>query len=112
MSAQGELYEISAGDGDQTYFGIRIRMTTETWFHGEIPEWGDATLFIIETGVHIGEYVALTSRWTISIQEQLETNGVASVIVHKIRNPTATFGSSKQDYFAVGMATLRSMSTS
>ncbi len=74
---------IDKGDGDQTFFGTlkELVLVEESWFPDKI--WrGKAYLFIIKNGSFKGRYVALTSRVLSSIPDQIDTNGVASVIVH------------------------------
>ena len=101
-----ERVRIHGGDGDQRFFVEHetLRPTTASWFPRKLGEWyGDALLFVTEGGICDGDYVALTPRGVGQLQEMLDVNGYASVIVHKITNPTASFDPAK-DELAVGMA--------
>ncbi|MBV8800944.1 MAG: hypothetical protein JO208_14200 [Alphaproteobacteria bacterium] len=65
---------------------------------------GTPMLFVIVNGRFSGEYVALTSRTTTSSAEQFAKQGWASVVVHRITNPTSSFDGSERDADPVGMA--------
>jgi hypothetical protein len=109
LSAE-EIYVLEDGDGDPNFMHMRheVRMARETWFPGHIL--GEpAILFIIVGTAHKGQYVALRSRWTQSIEDQMLTNGFASVSVDVIGNPTPTFGTNypTEDRIGGGMTVLR-----
>lgn len=98
-------YKIGGGDGDQSYFSapLILELAEEAWFDGEVRR-GDASLFRVKHGQHKGTYVALTSRVLESIERQLERQNIASVVVHIIRNPTASFDGSDKDAEPIGMS--------
>lgn len=98
-------YKIDGGDGDQSYFSapLILELAVEAWFNGELRR-GDAELFRVKHGQHKGTYVALTSRVLESIESQLERHNIASVVVHIIRNPTASFDGSDKDADPIGMS--------
>lgn len=101
-----ERVRIEGGDGDQLFFleHFNLKPATASWFPQKLGEWpGDALLFVTEGGLCDGDYVALTPRGGGQLQEMLDVSGYASVIVHKITNPTASFDPGK-DELAVGMA--------
>jgi hypothetical protein len=105
MSSE-QLFRIPKGDGDQSFFGkpILLRRAATDWFHGEIPGFGHAMLFTIVDGRFSGEFVAVTSHTIGRLEDQISKFGWASVVVFRIRNPTSTFGNSRQDFDPVGMA--------
>ena len=98
-------YKIDGGDGDQSYFStpLILELAAEDWFDGKVRR-GDAELFRVKQGQHRGTYVALTSRVLESTEGQLERQNIASVVVHIIRNPTASFDGSDQDAEPIGMS--------
>jgi hypothetical protein len=100
-----ELFRIDGGDGDQNFFGtpLILERTQTRWFHGKVLR-GEAMLFIVVGGKFAGEYVALTSRTMDKLDDQLSRYGWASVVVHRIRNPTTTFNGSEEDADPVGMS--------
>ncbi len=59
--------------------------------------------FVIVGGGHAGEHIALTPRTMVPLEEDISTNGWASVIVHVIKNPSPSFNESK-DIDHIGMA--------
>ena len=101
-------YIIDGGDGDQSFFASRhrLKMVSEDWFPGHLPR-GAAILFkIVNDGEYSGRYVATTSRVQSSIESQLNDDGVASVIVHLIKNPSHSFDGTSKDAYPVGMSVL------
>lgn len=100
-------YKIDGGDGDQRYFSssLILEPAEEAWFDGEIRR-GDAKLFRVKQGQHEGTYIALTSRVLESTERQLERRNIASVIVHVIKNPSATFDGSDRDAEPIGMSVI------
>jgi hypothetical protein len=103
--ASEELYRVDSGDGDPRFFGapLILKRTNASWFPDRIPEWGKAMLFMIMDGPLAGEYIALTSRTTDTLEEQF-VHGGASAVVHQIKNPTISFGKNESDFHPVGMA--------
>ena len=104
--AIGQRFRILGGDGDQHFFsnaGI-MRLTEADWFPGRVGEFGRAILFVIETGPFAGEYIALTSRVRMSLEDQIVRHGHVSAVVHRISNPAATFDGGAKDSLAIGMA--------
>lgn len=96
---------IDGGDGDQTYFSNPLTLESETcaWFDADTPR-GAALLFKITSGKHRGEYVALTSRVKAGLEDQLKTQGSASVIVNVIRQVGSEYRPTLENLDAVGMA--------
>lgn len=79
-----------------------IRLTEADWFPGRVRR-GEALLFIVEDDEYRGEYIALTPRGPAHLGEVLAAYKLASVVVHRIKNPTATFNGDKEDAFPIGM---------
>lgn len=74
------------GDGDPSWLHQRhlVEHISPTWFSGRMGEWyGSALLFRALGPNHAGEIVALTPRTQATIADQLEADGMASVIVHR-----------------------------
>jgi len=94
------------GDGASSFF-IKPRelvLTEATWFTGSISDFGEALLFLVEGGEYSGEYIALSSRSLARLTEQIADFGWASVVVHRITNPTASFDGGRKDSIAIGMS--------
>lgn len=104
----GELFEIpEGGDGDQSFLGKsqRTRLVEAAWFPGYV-RFGAAMLFLVQDGLYADQFVALTSRSKAELIQQLTEFGWASVIVHLIRNPTASFDGSEIDADPIGMSSV------
>jgi hypothetical protein len=101
----GELFAIIGGDGDQNFLGKRqiIKLTEALWFHGKMWD-SEALLFVIEGGEYGGKYVILTSKVVAGLVQQLTNSGTAGVVVHLVRNPTASFSGDEKDSMPIGMA--------
>jgi len=107
FSESSQLYQINGGDGDPSFFGEHriLKSVSANWFDQSI--WGQqAYLFEITNGNMDGAFVALTSRWKMSIIEQIEKNGIASVVVHVVQRDDPS--PSVNDYVinSVGMSVL------
>lgn len=104
-----DIYILEDGDGDPEFMHVRheVRFADEPWFTDSV--YGQpASLFVVLGPQHQGRYVALTSRWTESIEEQLLEFGIASVAVNLVENATSTFGQDQtRDLRGVGMTVLR-----
>lgn len=95
------------GDGDPSYLseGFEAEVVTEPWFRGLVND-EPAILVQMLTGPHRGDYVALTSRYNTSLQDQLERQKFVGVVMHPV-------GPSPQDELGlqilppVGMAALQ-----
>ena len=101
-----ELYRIDSGDGDQTFLGsgVVLRRASADWFTGSVGDWGAAILFVVVDGKYAGDYVALTPKSRAPINEELAQYGHASVVVHRILNPTSSFTGQRSDFDPIGMA--------
>jgi hypothetical protein len=101
----GEHFVIPGGDGDQKFFlePRFLRLTEASWFPGQVRR-GEALLFVIDEGDHAGQFVALTTKTMARLQDQISEYGWASVVVHLIRNPTASFDGNEKDAAPIGMA--------
>lgn len=67
----------------------------------------EAYLFLVLSDDHDERYVALSSRSIASIGERMQTEGWASVVVHRIDNPGDAFDpGSASDSLAIGMTTI------
>jgi hypothetical protein len=101
----GQQFVMDGGDGDQSFFSERkmMRLTTAAWFPGHVRR-GPAMLLVVEGGKHDGEYVALTTRVLASLDDQLTERNWASVVVHRIKNPTPSFDGSEKDAYPIGMS--------
>jgi len=100
----GQRFQIIGGDGDPDFFSKprNIRLTEADWFPGRVRR-GEALLFIVEDDEYRGEYIALTPRGPAHLGEVLAAYKLASVVVHRIKNPTATFNGDEEDAFPIGM---------
>jgi hypothetical protein len=101
---------IDGGDGDQSYFGhsFAAERVIEPWFPRKIPR-GRAYLLRIITGVHKGEYLALTSKVIASLDEQLKAQNYLSVVVHLVKSPGADFVADEANLPAIGMAIIEAV---
>ena len=91
------------GDGEQAWFGapIELEKVDRGWFNSH-TERGQGTLVQVVSGPHAGKYIALTSKVTASIEDQLASLGQASVVVNVIRR-AANFRPGIYGLDAVGM---------
>lgn len=106
----GSVFRIDGGDGDQGYLGhlMMARRVSESWFPHEI--WSQpAYLLRVEGGRHDGLYVAITSRWTISLEAQLENQDWISVVVHVIDVSGPDFRTTEKPSRAIGMAAIQAL---
>ncbi len=97
-NTDAERFRIEGGDGDQEFFSEKriLKQGQAPWFHERFGEWyGDAMLFVTEGGAHDGEYVVLTPRTIGNLREKFARDGWASVVVHRIINPTIPFDVTK-----------------
>lgn len=101
----GQLFCIAGGDGDPKFFSEPkiLKLVDAPWFRGRVLR-GEGLLFQIEGGVHAGDYVVVTSRTLAPIEAHIAKYGWASVVVHKITNPTTSFDGNEMDAEPVGMA--------
>lgn len=101
------LFEIDGGDGDQDFFGQRVvlRRASTSWFPNKLPGWGTALLFQVVEGKFTGEFIAVTSRTNVPLEDHLSATGWGSVIVHRIRNPGPSFNPDK-DVDHIGMSVI------
>jgi hypothetical protein len=106
-----ETLVLEDGDGDPSWLHQRhfVQHISPAWFSGRMGDWyGSALLFRVLGPDHEGEIVALTPRTQATIADQLRTDGVASVIVHRFACDAATLeqiGSCEST--AIGMTVLR-----
>lgn len=106
-------YKINGGDGDQSFFGEEkvLKVISTSWFDGFI--WGqEAYLFEIEGGSMNGNFVAVTSRWEMSVTDQLIKNGIASVVVHLIQKRSQSSSPNNYDIDSIGMSVLEKYTAS
>tara|TARA_R110002049_G_scaffold111909_1_gene261247 strand:- start:108 stop:446 length:339 start_codon:yes stop_codon:yes gene_type:complete len=104
----GQTYEIPEGDGDPQFFGVprRLRLIEEPWFHG-VKDWpGKAFLFKVDGGAYDSQFVALSPRTSMSIEEGIASHNLVSIIVHLVLRPGPGFEGTEEDSAAIGMATL------
>lgn len=104
----GARFRMDGGDGDQAYFGqpMSLKVVREPWFPERLPR-GQAYLLLAETGPFAGQYFAITSRQTNSIEEQLARSSFVSVVVHHITRPGPAFQvTNLDDAEAIGMAVI------
>lgn len=104
--AIGHRFRFDQGDGDQRFLGVPkpLRLVDADWFPGTIPGFGEAMLFVIEDGEFAGEYVAITTRVQGSLVAQFVKSGTASAVVHRVRNPTASYEETRDEFDPSGMA--------
>ena len=99
------------GDGDPSWLNQRhlVQHVSPNWFSGRMGDfYGSALLFQVLGPNHAGEFVALTPRTQAPIADQLRTDGVASVIVHRFACDAATLGQNGScESTAIGMTVLR-----
>lgn len=102
-----QTYLIDGGDGDQTYFSepIHLQDAAADWFGGNVF-LGEGKLLIATRGKQTGRYFIVTARGSKSIDTQLEEHVNASVVVHVVTNPTASFDGSTMDAVALGLSVL------
>ncbi|GAA6157689.1 hypothetical protein NBRC116588_31620 [Pyruvatibacter sp. HU-CL02332] len=91
--------------------GVVLRPIETDWFPGYVAqifpdrvEQKPAMLLQIEGGPRSGHFVALTSRINISLATQFAENGLASSIVHFVRNTTESYTGNDQDLLPIAMA--------
>lgn len=101
------FYKIDGGDGDQQFFSeeLLLERTDTDWFPGRVKR-GEAQLYRIVKGKFIDKYLIVTSRVHSSIDEQMSSRGIASVVVQIVNNPTKSFDGSDRDAFPFGMSVL------
>lgn len=105
---KGARFKIAGGDRDQTFFSHRMiaRRVDEPWFSGFLNR-GPAYLLKIEDGPFKGQYLAITSRWVASLEEQISSNAWVSAVVHRILEPGSGYAETEQNTPAIGMAALK-----
>tara|TARA_R110000787_G_scaffold98478_1_gene202465 strand:- start:85 stop:450 length:366 start_codon:yes stop_codon:yes gene_type:complete len=100
------------GDGDPNWLHERhfVQNINPSWFSGKIGDWYEtALLFRVVGPNHEGELIALTPRTQGTIEEQLLTSDVASVIVHRFKcDETVLQTGVPCESSAIGMTVLRS----
>lgn len=103
-------FRFDGGDGDQSYFAqpFIAQRVIEPWFPPSI-ERGPAYLLKIMTGIHRGEYLAITSRVLASLEEQLSIRSYLSVVVHQVLDPGPGFVASAERLPAIGMAAIEAL---
>jgi len=102
------LYIIPApGDGDQKFLGKNqlVLPTTATWFNGKIDD-EEAFLFTVVGGEYDGKIIALTSRVTTRLTDNLADYGMCSVVVYFILSPNEKFNGKHSDTLPIGMSIL------
>lgn len=67
-----------------------LRFVEADWFDGAFPG-GQAWLAEASQGPFTGQHFALSSRWTIPLDEQLRTTGHAAVVLNVVNHPEAGF---------------------
>lgn len=102
-----KTYVINGGDGDQSYFSepMFLQDAAADWFSASVLQ-GEGKLLVATRGKQAGRYFIVTARGSQSVQVQLETDACASVVVHLVTNPTASFDGSGRDAVAIGMSVL------
>lgn len=105
-------FKFNGGDGDQKYFSAPFlaERVVEPWFPS-IIERGPAYLLKVKTGIHCGEYLAITSRMLASLEEQMSIRNYLSVVVHAVVDPGYGFIASSERLPAVGMAIIEVLSS-
>lgn len=103
-------FRFDGGDGDQSYFSepFLAERVIEPWFPSTIRR-GSAYLVKVKSGVHRGEYLALTSRVVASLADQLKVGNYLSVVVHTVRDPGPGFVASAERVPAIGMAVIEAL---
>lgn len=101
------IFKIDGGDGDQAFFepGYWVETGSAPWFDPAFPR-GQALLLRAITGIHAGRYLAITSRVPASIDEQIASRGMASVILHTIEHAGDAFAADTDAVRAVGMTVI------
>ncbi|MNQ89982.1 hypothetical protein D3C85_1053070 [compost metagenome] len=109
VSDSNEVYVLEDGDGDPEFMHETHEVVErhEDWFDG-FARGQIGKLFQILGPKHQGQYVVLTPRRMLSIEQQMADSGYASVVVNLVLNSTATYGDDPLgDVAAIGMTTLR-----
>lgn len=101
------IFRIDGGDGDQSIFSEAFLAETcrENWFPGTIIR-GRAWLLKVVSGKNAGRYIAITSKTTTSIEDQLEKSNWISVVVHLIERTGDKFTLDNDNVRAFGMAAI------
>lgn len=83
MLKNGDKFFLNGGDGNQSFFAEpkTIKFSSLDWTP-RITGFSDAYIFEILNGNLSGQFIALTSRWVMTLPEQIKSNNGASVIVH------------------------------
>lgn len=106
-----ETLVLEDGDGDPSWLHEchLVQHISPSWFSGKMGDWyGSALLFRVMGPNLVGELVALTPRTRATIADQLRSDGVASVIVHRFDCDAATLERSGScESTAIGMTVLR-----
>ena len=109
--AIGQSFILENGDGDPEWLHQRHRVeyVDRDWFSGEVEgRPGGVLLFRVTGWPHRGEFVALSSRWRSSIEEQMQENGAASVVVHRFLCESSVLERGEPcETRAIGMTVLR-----
>ncbi|MFN3858088.1 MAG: hypothetical protein ACK4RV_10075 [Caulobacter sp.] len=96
----------SLDQGEATYEAIaRLRFAQADWFDSAFPT-GQGWLVEAIGGPFGGRLFALTSRWTISLRDQMLANGRATVVLHTISMPRSGFEPAAHAQ-SVGFGTVR-----
>jgi len=103
-------FKFAGGDGDQDYFKevFLSVVVNESWFPSEILR-GKALLLRIISGKRVGEYLAITSRQNVTLEEQIARANYISVVVHAVLNPGPGFIANNENLPAIGMAVIEIM---
>ncbi len=101
----GQRFRLNTGDGDAEFFSepMILEVASAPWFPGRVLR-GEAKLLRIAGGKFAGEYIAVTTRVREPLDGQVRRQGNASVVIHRILNPTSTFDGSEKDASPIGMA--------
>lgn len=104
-----EFFKIDGGDGDQNFFSTLklLKRIDADWFGG-LVEKEEAVLFEIInwTEDQTFNFVAVTSRMTMNVEDQLEHRNLASVIVYGIKYENRKFPEGEYAIDGIGMSVL------
>ena len=114
-SNDNEKFIISGGDGDQAVLGQSLELVRihPDWFDDKVYSGQDQSFVedayltkVISEGEYHSRLIAITSRWTMGLDDQFQENQYASSIVHLIDSNFDDNKITRMNSTAVGMAVI------
>ncbi len=106
----GAVLTFALDQGDPAYEPVSaVRVVEVDWFDPAFP-LGCAILVLAIAGPFDGQFFALTSRWTIPLEDQLLADGIGAAVLSVIHQPRTGFDPSKDaGSVGFGSATLKAL---